>query len=437
MAYRIIILFLLPTFFQNLCWAQRGYLVLLPNFERQIDSIVHLAIENHAFPGCVIYASQHGEPFFLKSYGFHTYDSIQVVTHTNLYDLASLTKVMASTLALMKLYDDGLLDLDAQINDYVGGLGWSKVGNATIRQTLAHQAGLKSWISYYTEIQRRNGKYGRKTISSKQSEEYPYQIAYGKYLHRNFYQKIKKLIRKAKVNPDQGYVYSGLFFYLVPEMIKTLTGLEFSEYLNRYFYRPLNAESVMFNPEDRYDKFEIVPTEVDTFFRNHPIHGKVHDEGAILMKGVSGNAGLFGNVGDIAKVWHMLLNDGAYDTLQLIKPQTIDLFTAAQFSNEGNRRGLGFDKPLLEYDSLLSSVARSASFESYGHSGYTGTLVWADPQNDLLFIFLSNRVYPTRENRAIYELNVRPSIHQLLYDYAAEYEKFKIFRTLLEGCCCF
>ena len=159
-----------------------------------------------------------------------------------------------------------------------------------------------------------------------------------------------------------------------------------------------------------------MPTETDDFFRMEQIHGTVHDEGASMMQGVSGNAGLFSSANDLAKLWQMYLNGGNYGGVQYISKTTIDEFTRCQYCDEDNRRGLGFDKPLIEYDSIKSSVAKGASAASYGHSGYTGAIVWADPENQLLYIFLSNRVYPTRDNRKLYELNIRPRIHNLIYD---------------------
>lgn len=390
---------------------------LLKKLQKDIDSIVNNAISEEAFPGCVIYASYQGKPFVHKAYGFHTYDSLISVYASDIYDLASLTKTMAATVALMKVYDQGLLNLDAPIKDYVDDLGWSKVGKVTIREALAHQGGIKSWIKYYEEIQRSNKKYRCKTISDQASADYPYLISEGKYLHVDFYKKIKKMIRRSDVTKDPSYVYSGLFFYLVPEIIQSLTGEPFADFLNDKLYDPMDLETVGFNPMERFNPMRIVPTEIDTFFRQTAIHGVVHDEGAILMKGISGNAGLFANAADVGGLWEMMNNDGEYGGVQYISPATLSLFTSPQYSGKDNRRGLGFDKPLLIYDSIRSSVAKSASVRSFGHTGYTGTLAWADPDHDLVFVFLSNRVYPTREQRAIYDLNVRPTIHQLLYDY--------------------
>jgi CubicO group peptidase (beta-lactamase class C family) len=385
-------------------------------FVFDVDSIVSKAIKAQAFPGCVIYASNSDSVFFLKSYGHHTYDSIRRVTISDIYDLASITKVVGGTLALMKLYELGHIHLDDPIGDYIDKLG-RKVGRVTFREALAHQGGLYPWIPYHQESKRKSGKFRNRTVSNAADEDYTFPLSDSLYLHSKYYTRIKKMIRRSKVSDEKEYRYSGLFFYLIPELVKTLTDTSYQDYLDIHFYQRLNARTLTFNPLKKFSLEQIVPTEIDTFFRMESIHGRVHDEGAIMMQGISGNAGLFSNAEDLAKVFSMLLHDGKVDSLELLKPQTIQLFTTTQYPNNKNRRGLGFDKPLIDYDSIRSSVAKNSSFRSFGHTGYTGTLAWADPENELIFIFLSNRVYPSRAQRALYDLNVRPTIHQLFYDY--------------------
>ncbi len=418
MAYRTIIFGLLLFFFQNLYSTKIDSLGNLGKLQNDIDSIVNYAISKEAFPGAIVYVSYHGKPLVYQSYGFHTYDRLKPVEVSHIYDLASVTKVMAATVALMKLYDQGKVRLDDPIGSYVEGLGRSAIGKVTLREALAHQGGIQSWIPYYQEVLKKNGRYRRKTISTEPSEQYPTQIATGKYLYKDFYEKrIKPMIKKAPVVKNPTYTYSGLLFYLVPEMVRSLSGESFDTFLRMHFYDSLGMRTVGFNPLHDFPLDRIVPTEIDTFFRNESIHGTVHDEGAILMNGVSGNAGLFGRAVEVAALWEMLLNEGKMGDHQYLKPSTIDLFTATQYGGQNNRRALGFDKPLLVYDADKSSVAKSAGSRSYGHTGYTGTLVWADPDYDLVFVFLSNRVYPSRTQKMIYQLNVRPSIHQLIYDY--------------------
>ncbi|UXX79670.1 serine hydrolase [Reichenbachiella carrageenanivorans] len=358
-----------------------------------------------------------GEIFFHKSYGYHTYDSLLPVRNSNLYDLASITKITATTLALMKLEEDGLFDLDKTMGYYFPFLAKSNKSDLTMRKILAHQSRLKNWIPYYAESQRRNGKYKRKTISTDSSSQYPYHIPGSDlFLHKDFKtDKIYKMIRKSDLYDEEGYVYSGLAFYLFPDLIERLSGVSFEKFLVENFYKPIQATSLGFDPLRKYTLDQIIPSEVDTFFRMHTLHGVVHDEGAAVMLGISGNAGLFSNSYDLAKIYQMLLNGGTYNGKRYLNQETITEFTRCQYCDQDNRRGLGFDKPLIEYDSIKTTVAKLASPNSYGHSGYTGTLVWADPDHQLLFIFLANRVYPSRTNRKIYTLNIRPRIHDLVY----------------------
>lgn len=386
--------------------------------ETGIRSIIMEALDSGAFPGCQILLAKDGKVFYEESFGYHTYDSLLPVKNSDIYDLASVTKTTAATLALMKLYDQGLFDPDQTFGYYFPEIAKGKKKKLVMRDILAHQAGLRAWIPYYSESQRRNGRYKRNSVSSDSSANFPYRISdTGLFLHKDYRtEKIYKMIKKSKVSKDKSYLYSGLSFYLYPELVERITGKPFDQYLYEAFYQPLGAETLGFKAGERFPLERIVPTEVDTFFRMQTLHGVVHDEGAAMMLGVSGNAGLFSNARDLAKVYQMLMNGGTYDDQEYLKPSTVEEFTKCQFCEQGNKRGMGFDKPLIEYDSLRSSVAKGVSPESFGHTGYTGTLVWADPANDLLFVFLSNRVHPTRDNRKIYTLNVRPKIHNLVYD---------------------
>lgn len=386
--------------------------------ESGIRSIILEALDSGAFPGCQILLAKGGRVFYEESFGYHTYDSLKPVKNTDIYDLASVTKTTAATLSLMKLYDQGLFDPNQTFGHYFPDIAKGKKKKLVMRDVLAHQAGLRAWIPYYSESQKKNGKYRKKTVSSDSSANYPYRISEsGLFLHKDYRaKKIYRMIKKSKVSKNKNYLYSGLSFYLYPELVERISGKSFDQFLADEFYQPLGAETVVFNAGKQFELDRIVPTEVDSFFRMQTLHGVVHDEGAAMMLGVSGNAGLFANARDLAKVYQMLLNEGTYDGKQYLKPATVKEFTRCQFCETGNKRGMGFDKPLIEYDPVRSSVAEGVSPESYGHSGYTGTLVWADPANDLLFVFLSNRVHPTRNNRKIYSLNIRPRIHNLVYD---------------------
>lgn len=382
---------------------------------RKLDSIALHAIDSGVAPGIQVLVAKDGKVCFHKTYGYIRYDSLTPVRKEDLYDFASLTKVTGALPGLMRLYDERKFSLEATLGTY---LPYFKHGNKKylqFREVLAHNARLKAWIPYWTTTIKKNGKYKRHTLSHDSSAVYPTKIVDGLYLYKDYRREIYKQIRKSRLNKDPGYVYSGLSFYLYPEIITKLSGEDYENYLKDTFYRPLGATTITFNPLRYFPKDRIIPTEVDTFFRMTPLWGTVHDEGAAMMKGVSGNAGLFGTALDLAKVFQMYLWMGSYGGERYISRSTLELFTTCQYCNEDNRRGLGFDKPLIDHRED-GSIAVDASDRSFGHSGYTGTMAWADPDTGILFIFMSNRVYPTRLNRKLYQLNVRPAMHQAIYD---------------------
>jgi len=367
-----------------------------------------------------------------QAFGYHTYDSTRATQLTDIYDLASVTKVSSGLAALMKWYGEGDFDLEAPLKKYYPDFEGSNKADLPLRKILAHQARLRPWIPYWQGTLRGNAKYPWRrrwksgvnndfrfkwaTLSPDSSARFPIYLSDGLYQHRNFRQEMMKAIRKSPLNEEPGYVYSGLFFYLLPDIVAEKAGMDYEAYLKENFYHPLGAYTLTFNPLRFYPKDRIVPTEVDTFFRMTTIHGYVHDEGAAMMNGVSGNAGLFSSANDLAKLFQMYMNKGSYGGQQFISEYALNEFAQCQYCPKDNRRGLGFDKPLIEYDARASSVAEAASPNSFGHSGYTGTFAWVDPDAELLFIFLSNRVHPTRNNRKLYQLNIRPRIHTVLYE---------------------
>lgn len=386
------------------------------NLESRIDSIMDLAISQRAFPGAQVLLAKDGKVFFHKTYGFHTYDSARAVHPDDIYDLASLTKVTASLPALMKLHDENRFDLNARFRDYYPGFRWSNKRNLTFIDVLTHQSRLKAWIPFYQTAYKKDSSYRRNTLSLTPSEKYTIRLTDSLYLYKDYRKKLVKMVKKSPLNEEPGYVYSDLSFYFYPDIVKNLSGMDFQQFLNENFYSRLGAATLTYNAYRNYPLSRIIPTEDDNYFRNTLLHGVVHDEGAALLDGVSGHAGLFGRANDIAAMWQMYLNEGAYGGERYLSAQTIEKFSVCQFCEQGNRRAIGFDKPLVEYSRENSSVAPQASPASYGHSGFTGTFVWVDPEHELLYLFLSNRVYPSRSSRAIYELGVRPTIHRIAYE---------------------
>lgn len=396
-------------------------------------AVLEEGIAAGAFPGAQVLALHRGDTLVHVTAGHHTYAGRRPTRRDDVYDLASVTKTSSGLLYLMRAFERGEVDLDDPLADLFPGVLSGQKGKRTLRSVLSHRAGLRPWVPYWQTTLRGQARYPwrkrwdatltndyrfrPRTLRRDSTRRYPLRITDDLWLHRRYRERgIYRAIRKSPVVAEGEYRYSGLLFYLLPDFVARRTGQNYRRWLRTNFYDPLGATTLGYRPLDRGIPLgRIVPTEVDTFFRMDTLHGVVHDEGAAMMGGVSGNAGLFGTAADLARLYEMLAAGGTYDGRRYFKPSTIDTFTHRHYAVEGNRRGLGFDKPLIEYNAAASSVAAAASPESFGHSGYTGTLVWADPTNDLVFIFLSNRVYPSRERRAIYELSIRPRVHTLVY----------------------
>jgi len=389
--------------------------------EKKIDSLAMAGLEAGAYPGCEVILARKGIVFFHKCYGTHTYQARIDVEDNDLYDLASVTKVAAATTGLMKLDGEDLFSVDDKLTDYVPEMRFSDKKDLIFREILAHQAGLYPWIPYWKNTVRNNGTYKWWTIKRVQSERYPGTVANGLYVHRKYFNKIKRAIRRSPTG-EKEYVYSGLVFYLIPSIIEDQSGESYEDFLYRNIYHKLGAYDIVFNPLRFYPDLSIVPTENDTLFRKQLIHGYVHDEGAAMMGGFSGNAGLFATANDLIKLMEMYRRGGEYGGQQIIDKKVIKEYTSYQYPENDNRRGLGFDKPLVDEDDGTADdyPCPGASASSFGHSGFTGTFVWVDPEYELSYVFLSNRVYPTRENTILYDMNIRTEILQSIYDSIGE-----------------
>ena len=385
----------------------------------QVDSIINFGIQKEAFPGAQILVVKNHKIIFNKAYGFHTYDSLQKVSLDDLYDLASVTKIIGPLPALMKLHSEGKLDLDSPFSKY--WKPWKRrkdKRNLSIREILAHQAGLKPYIVFLNEVLRKNGKIKKRFIKNKPNKRFKNEAYKSLFVKNRFKNKMFRQINSSEVSEIKKYKYSGLSFLLYPDLIAEITDEKYTDYLQENFYLPLEATTLGYRPKTKNFKNLIVPTEIDTIFRKELTKNWVHDENAALLGGISGNAGLFGTSLDLAKIMQMYANYGIYDGKRHIAESTLKEFTKIQYPENENRRGLGFDKPLIGNTTLSLEEAYPApevSPESFGHSGFTGTFVWADPKNDLVFIFLSNRVYPSRNHKNIYHLNIRPKLQQVFY----------------------
>lgn len=401
---------------ENQASSQQGKTLM----ESKVDSVMQRGIHEKAFPGAQVLVAKNNEIVFHKTYGFHTYDSIQAVAKNDIYDLASVTKILGPLPALMKLVDEGKLDLDAPFSTY--WTSWRNVKDKkdlTLREILSHQAGLIPYIIFLDKVTKQ-GKPKRKYLRNVSSNHFSKQVYDSLFISDRYQKKMYRIIKRSKVSDVKKYRYSGLSFLIYPELITRLTGMDYETYLQKTFYTPLNCQTLGFNPETKRYPNKIVPTEIDTLFRKTLVRNWVHDENAALMGGVSGNAGLFGSADDLAKMLLFYQNMGqTMDGNQLISRKTVAEFTKIQYPENENRRGLGFDKPLIGNDTLALEDAYPSpktSAKSFGHAGFTGTFVWADPENQLVFIFLSNRVHPYRTHRKLYELNIRTSLQDIFYD---------------------
>ena len=376
-------------------------------------------IQNNAFPGAQLLVAKNNKIIFHKTYGFHTYDRIRKVELNDIYDLASVTKIIAPLPALMKLYDEGKIDLDKPFSNYWSPWKHKKDKRAlTLREILAHQAGLEPYIVFLNDVMK-NGGIKKRFVKSEQSSRYKNQVYENLFIKNNFNKKMYHQINRSKVSAEKKYRYSGLSYLIYPALISQITSVDYPDYLQNNFYKPLGSKTLGFLPETKKYSNKIVPTEYDSIFRKTLVKGWVHDENASLLGGISGNAGLFSTALDLAKLMQMYVQYGTYAGKRYFSEATVKEFTKVQYPENENRRGLGFDKPLLNNSELSIADAYPApevSPESFGHSGFTGTFVWADPENQMVFIFLSNRVYPTRKNRNLYKLNIRTRLHQVFYN---------------------
>lgn len=383
---------------------------------KKVDSLVNQALSVRAIPGCQVFVAKDRKVVMHKAYGYQDYADTVKVKLSDLYDLASVTKVSTGLPSLMKLYDEGIFRLDATLADYLPSFKRSNKADIPMYDILTHQARFRPWIPFYKDMVRKNGRYKWATVKNDSSGRFPIRLKDHMYLHRKYPDRIVKAIRKSPLEAEKKYVYSDFFFILAPRVVESMINEDFQTYIHKNFYGPLGATSITYNPFLKYPKRRIIPTEHDYYFRMQPIHGTVHDEGAIMLGGVSGHAGLFANANDLAKLMQMYLSKGEYGGKRYIKEETLTEWTRTRFPENNNRRALGFDKPNLKYTGDNNNTAKDASPDSFGHTGFTGTIVWMDPNSGLLYIFLSNRVNPTRDNTRLYQLNTRTKIQQVLYD---------------------
>lgn len=388
-----------------------------------IDAIVIEGLREKAYPGCQVLVAVDGQVVWNKTYGNTTYEGDRAVRTDDIYDLASVTKVAATTLALMKLVDQGKLELDKTVGWYLPELEGHYPAHAAmqLRDVLTHQAGLQPYVPFYLKTMK-DGRLKEGIMSDTADAAHTVRVAEGMYMRPAYRDSVWKWLLDAPVAKRGTYTYSDMGYYLLREIVERQTGLSIDRFVDQEFYAPMGLSTIGYTPLQRFPKERVVPTEYDLEFRRAQVWGDVHDPGAAMMGGVAGHAGLFGNAGDLAVLMQMLLNKGTYNGRRYLGQAVIAEFTKCQFCAPGtgpitekdNRRGLGWDKPQAR--GKEGPACDCVSYASFGHTGFTGTMVWADPETKSLYVFLSNRIYPSAANKKLIGMGIRSRIQEVVND---------------------
>lgn len=381
----------------------------------RIDALVDEMLQKGAAPGCQVLVAKDGKIVWNRAYGYFTQAKKRKVKPSDIYDVASVTKVLASTVSLMKLYDEGLFDPTNNLKTYLPEADTCNKGDICINDMLAHHGRLAGWIPFYkktmsgTRYPKPLSKYYRTTPQ----DSFSIKITDKMYMWNEYVDSIWSRIYASDLREQDGYRYSDLAFYFMHRSVRNISGTTLDTFVQRHFYHPLGLRRTGFLPLDRHAKRDIAPSELDSYFRNAKIQGTVHDMGAAMLGGVSGHAGLFSNASELAVMMQMLLNGGVYGGRRYIHSRTIDMFTT-RYKNS-TRRGIGFDMKELDPDRTLN-MSEKASASTFGHLGFTGCAAWADPEEKLIYIFISNRTYPTMENNKLGRYEYRPRIQTCIYN---------------------
>ena len=381
----------------------------------KIDSVAALVLEKKMSPGLQVLVARKGVVIYEKSFGFHTDKKKSEVNNNDVYDVASLTKILASLPMMIKAEEDKKIKLTSTIKSILPTFKNSNKDTLTVLEILSHYGRLKAWIPFYRLTQDSITKNNLKEFYSKsKSKKFSIKVAENLYLNNSYKDSIYKFIRDSEQRLEAGYKYSDLGYYLFKEALEKKYKSSLDDLVQEQFYKPLGANRMTYLPLNKLDKSSIVPSEKDTYYRNQLLHGYVHDMGAAMLGGVGGHAGLFANANDVAKMMQLYLQKGYYGGKRYFKEETFDKFNMRYYSDKKVRRGLGFDKPQL--DPEIKATCGCVSDESFGHSGFTGAYTWADPESEILYVFLSNRVFPTMENTGLVDEDIRTKIQQIIQD---------------------
>ena len=381
---------------------------------KKIDSILDRMVSEKMAPGAQVIVARKGKVIFERNVGFHTYKEEIPVTDTSVYDLASLTKILATLPIVMKQVEEDIIKFDSKLEDILPSFKGSNKGDIKLQDMLMHYAKLKAWIPFYVStLDKKTKKLSNLYYSEVPTEDFNAQVADNMYIRKDIQDTIVKIIRESNLEKKQAYKYSDLPFYLMKYYLESYYNKNLNTLTRNMFYESMGANTTGFLPRTKFNLEQIVPTEEDKLWRDQVVHGYVHDQGAAMLGGIGGHAGLFSNANDVAKIMQMYLNGGEYGGEEYFKPETIAKFNTCYYCEEDVRRGVGFDKPQLE---KAGPTCNCVSMSSFGHSGFTGTFVWADPEEEIIYVFLSNRTFPDPNNRKLIRENVRSKIQEVIYE---------------------
>jgi len=380
----------------------------------KIDSLINYALEEKMTPGLQLLVARKGKVIYHKAHGFQTYKKKDTVTVHSIYDLASLTKILATLPVFMKLEQSGVVNLKEKLSDLLPELKGTNKDTIKVVEALSHFGKLKAWIPFYVKtLDSISLKPSQRFYKKNSDSIFKIKVASEFYLRKDYKDSIFSEIVESELRDKQEYKYSDLPYYLIQKYIETYYDVTLDELTENQFYKSLGANYTGYHPLKRFLKSEIVPSEIDSLFRRQEIRGYVHDQGAAMFGGVGGHAGLFSNANDVAKLMQLYLNKGTYGGSRFLDSKTIDKFNTCYYCHQKNRRGVGFDKPQLEE---VGPTCGCVSMSSFGHSGFTGTYTWADPEEEIIYVFLSNRTYPDATNRRLIKEDIRTKIQRLIYE---------------------
>lgn len=391
--------------FPNSTWKKEGFKY---DFSNKVQKVLDYCVNIKAAPGGQVLVLRNGKVVLDKSFGKLSYEGDAQVNSNHLYDIASITKIASTTLAAMKLYEEGRLNLDARLAEYLPEARNTNKANIRLRSMLMHDAGLEGWIPFYRNAIVKGG-----VFSPIPDSTFNLQICNNAYMPRSYQDQMWSDIWESKTKPPGRYLYSDLGMILLQRCIERITGMGLDEYINRTFYKPMRLNHIGYNPAKRFSIDRFAPTMDDLGMRYGIVRGFVHDPASSMLGGVAGHAGVFSNAHDLACIMQMLLSKGTFNGIQYLKPETVDYFTMKQ--RYGSRRGLGFDR-INGRTGSRSNVAAGASYRTFGHSGFTGTWAWCDPKENLVFIMLTNRTYPNQENKKLVKYAIRTKVLQAVYN---------------------